>query len=194
MERVWTSRLRWRLRGAWMWPAFAALTILDGVLLHARPIAGDAMGLFGGVLLASLFNLVAVAVLAPMAGTLLRRRRRDLPAVVATDYAGTALLVAVTLALIVAGALHRPAIQQREQEFARQAAAVRAYVLSQAPAVYRRHLAAADTIRVGSGLFRTCVPGNDPRRALCLFVSTDQSPPGVRLDPNRQTNRGFVGR
>lgn len=177
-----------------MWPTFAALTLIDGLMLHARPISGEETGLLGGLLLAALFNLVAVAVLAPLTGVLLRRRRRDLPAVVAADYAGTALLVAITVALMVAGALHRPAIEAAREEFTAQAMTVRLYVLGQAPAVYRRNLAAADTVRVGPHLFRTCVPGPDPKRALCLFVSTDQSPPGVRLDPNRETNRSFSGR
>ena len=33
-ERFWPTRMRWRLRGAWMWPSFVAITLLDGVLLH----------------------------------------------------------------------------------------------------------------------------------------------------------------
>jgi hypothetical protein len=177
-----------------MWPVFTALTLLDALIMHARPIAGESTDLLGGLLLALLFNLVVVAVLAPLAGTLVRRRRPDLPSVVATDYAGTALLVGVTVAVVAAGAVHRPAIERGEREFAAQAVAVRRYVLTQAPAVYRHHLAAADTVALGPGLFRTCVPGPDPDRALCLFVSTDQSPPGIRVDPNRETNASFSGR
>src|SRR5947207_71023 len=41
MERVWASRLRWRLTGATQWPAFALFVIGDAVLLHLLPIAGD---------------------------------------------------------------------------------------------------------------------------------------------------------
>src|SRR5918912_3554369 len=33
-ERFWTRRLRWRLLGAWRWPAFAVLTVVDAALLH----------------------------------------------------------------------------------------------------------------------------------------------------------------
>src|SRR5215217_2248050 len=40
-ERVWWTRLRWRLRGATMWPAFVPLVALDALLLHELPIAGD---------------------------------------------------------------------------------------------------------------------------------------------------------
>ena len=52
-------------------------------------MAGEGTDLVGGLLLAGFLNLVVVAVLAPLAGTLLRRSRPDLPAVVAGDYAGT---------------------------------------------------------------------------------------------------------
>src|ERR687885_2880165 len=33
-ERFWTRRLRWRLLGAWRWPAFAVFTAIDAVILH----------------------------------------------------------------------------------------------------------------------------------------------------------------
>ncbi len=45
-------RLRWRLRGAVLWPTFAVLTVADGVLLHLLPIAGDVIGLVPALLLA----------------------------------------------------------------------------------------------------------------------------------------------
>ena len=39
--------------------------------------------------------------------------------------------------------------------------------------------------------FRACVPGDDPDRWLCLFVFTDQSPPGLRRDTNRAPNSSY---
>src|SRR5919205_641722 len=68
-ERLWPARLRWRLRGATLWPAFGAGILIDGVLLRYLPIAGDGKDakLFGALLLATFFNLVTVAVLAPLA-------------------------------------------------------------------------------------------------------------------------------
>jgi hypothetical protein len=186
------TRLRWRMRGAWMWPAFAALTAADGVLIHARPLAGDATGLVPALILAAVFNLIAVAVLGRMGGWLLRRRRPDLPAIVAHDYAGTACLFAVAGLVILVGALHSPAVDERRADFAAQAAAARRYVLTEAPPAFRRNLRHADSLRLGTDLYRTCVPGPDPRRALCLFVTTDQHPPGVRVDPNREPNRSFA--
>jgi hypothetical protein len=74
-ERVLWTRLRWRLRAAAMWPAFVPAVAVDAVLLHELPIAGDtAPEPFGAVLLAFFFNLVVVALGAPLAGRLLRRR------------------------------------------------------------------------------------------------------------------------
>jgi hypothetical protein len=190
---MWLSRLRWRRRGAWMWPAFLVLTVLDGVLVHRQPIAGEGGDLFSSLLLAAFFNLVAVAVVAPLTGALVRRRwRPDWPQVVAHDYAGTALLLAVTAGLLVAGLANRGAVDAEREEFAAQAAAVRAYVGHQAPLAYRRNLRRATTVRLGDDLYRTCVPGPDPQRQLCLFVNTDQRPPGVRRDPNREPNEDFA--
>jgi hypothetical protein len=189
---MWLTRLRWRLRGAWMWPAFAAFTVLDGVLIHANPLAGDATGIVPALILAAVFNLIAVAVLGRMGGWLLRRRRPDLPAVVAHDYAGTACLFAVAGIVAVAGLLHQPAVDERRADCSAQAAAARRWILTEAPPAYRRNLRHADSLRLGADLYRTCVPGPDPRRALCLFVNTDQHPPGVRVDPNREPNESFA--
>ena len=41
VEPLWRSRLRWRWRGALLWPAFVVLTLVDALLLGVLPIAGD---------------------------------------------------------------------------------------------------------------------------------------------------------
>jgi hypothetical protein len=193
MEQVWWSRLRWRLRGAWMWPTFVALTGFDALLLAALPIAGDSGPDFvPGLLLAGFFNLVAVAVVAPAVGVAVRRRRPDMPRGVARDYAGAALVVAVTVVLLAVGLLHRPAVDDAKRNRAAELAAAQRYVLTQAPAAYRAHLGLADSVRMDTDLYRTCVPGAQPNRALCLFVDTSQSPPGVTLDRSRAPN-GILG-
>jgi hypothetical protein len=191
VDRIWWSRLRWRRRGAWMWPLFVVLTLLDGLLLHELPIAGNHTGVLPGMLLAGFFNLAGVAIGGPLLARVIRRRRPDFPKVVAQDYAGAALVVAISLALLTGGLIHRPAVDEQRRDFSAQSAAVRGYVLAQAPRVFRANLDRADTLRLESDLYRTCVPGRDPRRALCLFVSTDQSPPGVRRDRNREPNASF---
>jgi hypothetical protein len=191
VERVWPRRLRWRLRGAWQWPAFAALTAVDGVLLAELPFTGDGTDLFGGILLAGFINLAAVALLAPLAGRALRRRRPDLPRLIASDYAGTALLAAITTALLAGGLLHRPALADERDDERAVAAAVHDYVLTQAPGEYRAGLGALDAIRIVPDEYRACVPGDDPSRWLCLIVSTDQRPPGITIDEDQAPNHVY---
>ena len=191
VERVWARRLRWRMRGAWQWPAFCALTLLDAVLLTQVPFYDEGPGTYlGGVLVAMFFNLLAVAVVGPLLGLRLRRMRPDLPRVIASDYASTAVLGAITTLMLAGGLLHRPAVAAERADVVAVAASTHDYVVRQAPD-YRNGLAAMDAMRVEEGLYRSCVPGPDPRRWLCLFVTTDQSPPGITVDPDRAGNQAY---
>ena len=191
MERVWLTRLRWRLRGALMWPLASVLFVVDTVVIHELPFAGSGPDWFLSALLAGFFNLLVVAVAAPLGGRLLRRRRPDLPAVVAGDRAGSVLVVALTLVLAGIGAIHHARVRADQVAFAKGLRQVRAYVRSNAPVEYRRHLAETSALRFGDDLYRACVPGDDPDRWLCLFVFTDQDPPGLRRDTNRAPNSSW---
>lgn len=189
MDRVWVSRLRWRIRGAWLWPCFALLTLVDGLLLHRLPPYGDGPGTYvGAVLLAGFANLFVVAVLAPLAGRRLRRRRGDLPRVVADDYAGTALVALLAVGLVIGGILHRPARAAERQDEAAVVAGVHDYVSLRAPAEYRSRLAQLDVMRLEEDTYRSCVPGPDPRRWFCMFVDTRQRPAGITRDPDEAPN------
>ena len=185
------ARLRWRMRGAWLWPVFIGLTLLDGVLLRALP-PYDAVpdDLYGTTLLAGFANLAAVALVAPLVARRVRRRRPDLPKAIAENYTGTALVVGITAVMLAAGLAHRPAVAAEDADRAAQLAAVHGYVQAQEPA-FLQFLALADTLRIEEDLYRTCVPGSDPKRPLCLVVSTDQSPPGVRRDADRAPNSAY---
>lgn len=191
VERLWWPRLRWRMRGAWQWPAFAALTLLDGVLLTALPFYdGGPEELMGGLLLAGFVNLFVVAVVAPLAGRRLRARRPDLPRLVANDYAGTVAMAMVAVLLAVGGLLHRPAVAAERATVAAVVAATHEYVAGQSPE-YRDGLVRLDAMRVEEDLYRSCVPGRDPDRWLCLFVTTDQRPAGVTFDTDRAPNDAY---
>jgi hypothetical protein len=193
VEPLWRSRLRWRWRGALLWPAFGILTVVDALLLGRLPIAGDDGTPFvGGLLLAMFFNLVVVAAAGPTLGRRLRRRRKDLPKVVADDYAGAALVALVTVLLLAGGLAHRPARQDAARDLTAQHAAAQAWFRREAEGAFRRNLAGATTVKMEDDLFRTCVPGSDPKRWLCVFVSTDTSPPGVVEDESRESNASFA--
>lgn len=179
------------MRGAWLWPAFAAATLAEALLLNALPVWGDGPGGFvPGLLLAGCLNLIVVAVPAPLGAVLLRRRRPDLPTAIARDYAGTALLGLLLAGLLAGGLGHRAELEaEREARVAAHVAAVR-YVERQQPA-FRAGLALLDTVRVEDDMYRSCVPGDDPDRPLCLFVRTSQSPPGITQDRDRVSNATY---
>jgi hypothetical protein len=191
VERLWTRRLRWRLRGAWQWPAFLVLTLVDGVLLAKMPpYEGGPPGVFPGVLLAAFANLLAVAVVAPAVGRIVRRRRPDLPRFVATDYAGAWLLAAITALIVAGGLAHRSAAAAETEREHLVARAMHDYVVSQARE-YAGGLEHIDAIRLEPDRYRACIPGADDRHALCLYVTTDQHPPGITRDTNEEPNSTF---
>lgn len=193
-EALWWPRLRWRLRAAVQPPVFVLTLAADAVLLCVLPVSGDTgPGALGAVLLAGFFNLAVVAVLAPLGGIALRRRRPSLPSVIARDRAGAALLVALTLVLLAIGIAHRPAASASRAAFAAQAASARRTVLRQAPPEYRRNVDRMSTWVQAPNLYRSCVPGPHPDRAWCVIVMTDQSPPGVVIDPDQEPNSVLAG-
>jgi hypothetical protein len=186
---VWLTRTRWRMRGAWLWPAFVVFTVAEGIALELLPISGEGPGgVVPGVLLAGFANLIAVATLAPLAGRRLRRRRPDLPRIIADNYAGTALLCVIAAGTLALGLVHRPRVLAEQADHGAVAGAVHDYVIAQAPA-YRPGIGSAEAVRVDDELYRACVPGPDPKRWLCLFVNTRQRPAGVAVDSDRVPDR-----
>jgi hypothetical protein len=191
VERLWTRRLRWRMRGAWQWPAFALMTVIDAILLTRLPFYGDGPGsIVAGLLVAGFVNLLAVAVVGPLIGVRVRRRRPDLPKLIATDSASTGVLIAIGVAMLAGGLAHRPAVRAERAELGAVVASTHDYVVAREPA-YRDGLPGIDAMRVDDDLYRSCVPGADPRRWLCLFVSTDQRPPGVTRDSDQAPNAAY---
>jgi hypothetical protein len=192
VERLWPARLRWRMRGAWQWPTFVALTLVDGLLLQLLPAYGSGPGGFvPALLLAGFANLIVVAVVAPLIGRrLLRARRPDLPRAIADDYAGTALMCALSVGLAIAGVAHRPARAADARDRAAVFVALHDFVLTRAPA-YAPALRRADALRLDDDLYRACVPTGDPRREVCVFVDTARRPVRVRPDTEQTPNGDY---
>jgi hypothetical protein len=153
-----------------MWPAFAALTLADAVIGHALPSSGDAETFADALLSAIVLNLIAVALLARIAGIGLRRRRPDLPAIVARDYAGTWLLCAVAATLLVAGIAHHSTVDAHRRALTDAVARAQAWIGTRAPAEFRRNVGQADTVTIEAGLYRTCVPSDRTDRTYCVVV------------------------
>lgn len=193
-ESIWRARLRWRLRGAWQAPAFVGFTLLGALLLNRLPIAGDkGLDPIGGFLLVGFANLAVVGLVAPLLARLARRRRPShVPLSVRQDRVATSTMALLALVLLVAGVLHRSAVTESKREFAEQLQVVRAYVAHQAPPEFRAGVGLESVWKQKDGFYRTCVPGPDPQRSLCLYVETDGIPTVTR-DPDMQSNSKIAG-
>ncbi len=204
-ERLWLSRLRWRLRGALQGPVFVAATLVEAVLLNRLPIAGDeGLDPIGGLLAAAFLNLALVAVAAPLLARAQRRLarrgwgrrgRRDPhePIAVATDRVASFLMVALGTAVLVTGLLHRAEVQESRAEYEAHLAAVRAYLAHQAPPEYQAAIGLENVWKQGDDFYRTCVPGREDGRSLCLFVDTSGPAVSIRRDPDQQSNARIAG-
>lgn len=201
-ERFWLRRLRWRLRGAWQWPAFAALTLVDGVIISRLSPTGADVDVFLGVILASFGNLFLVGLVAPwLTRRLLERQRRTEgatgasgpPSEVLHDRTATALLCAGTVALFVAGLGLQPVIVSETEATEENARVVQSYVEAHGSEEVRRNLGTANTIRLADGYFRTCIALDDRTEAYCLLVDVNQTPANVTVDPNPVPNSEYPG-
>ena len=193
VQRGTWRRLRWRLRGALTWPLFVALTAIEAVALHVWPIAGGSTSIVGAFLIAGFINLIAVAFVAPLLARALRHRSGPVvPLEVVTDRTAVRLLLGVALLFAVGAAVNHSSVVAGENERDAMKGAVYRVVVHQYPS-YRAGLQRVDVDKPGPHLFRACVPGDDPRRALCLYVQTDESPPGVIVDSDHTPNSVYFG-
>jgi len=203
-ERFWASRIRWRLRGASVWPAFVATTLLDGLILDLLPpVATTTLNYLEGVLIATFGNLFLVGAAAPFLAKRLLRRGQAAPvegesqvieAELLRDRVGTALLAAGVAASLASGLANRPLIVSETEASEQNARVVRDYVNHSGDEELRRNLETANTIRLGEGYFRTCLARDDRERFVCLLVDTGKEPADVRRDPSAVPNSLVGGR
>lgn len=177
MDGAGLTRLHWRLRGAWMWPLLIALTLLDGVIAHwLTPFGPHTWSLHFGWVVAFILNLLAVVAGMPTLGWAVRRVRRDMPKVVARDYAGAGICLLITLWWLASGMANRQTISA--YNFALQDATARAeaYIGDHAPAVFMPRLHYLDTyVLQAPEIYRTCVATVLGNRDYCVVV--DRSKP-----------------
>lgn len=154
-----------------MWPSFIGLTALDAVIGASWPPAGDGWDVIGAGLFAGFANLAAIVALSVPLKHLIRRRRPDLPKMVAGDYAGTTMMGAITVALLVAGLIHQSAVQSDERAMADAIARAQAYIGDRAPAQFRGNVRYVNTYVIQSGsLYRICVPSIVGDQLYCVVV------------------------
>jgi hypothetical protein len=170
-------RMRWRLRGAWMWPTFVALTLLDGAIVSWFPLAGDSESPVGGWLLGLFLSLLGIILVAPLLARGLRRYRRDMPPVVARDYAGTAVVVTVTVMLLVIGLAHRQAIASDQRALQDAIARAQAFIGDRAPLQFQfqRTLSNVDTLPIQPpDIYRVCVRNRQRTTDYCVIVNRSE--------------------
>jgi len=155
-----------------MWPAFVALTTAEAVVGHALPWNGDSKPFADALLTALFLNLLVVAALAKLGGFLLRRFRRDLPAIVARDYAGTTMLLAIAVWLTAAGIDNHSTIMGHRRLLADAIVRAQAYIGDNAAAEFRRNVIHVSTYTIETGIYRVCVPGDLSGRTYCVVVTT----------------------
>lgn len=174
MDGGWLVRLRWRRRGDWLWPAFAAVVVLDTVIAHTLPSSGDSQSVGGAALSALVANVIAVILFPHPFGGLIRRVRKDLPQVVARDYGGRLALFAVAAIFLTAGLAHRPTILHDRATMSDAIKRAQAFIGDRAPPEFRRNLMFVSTYVIETGhVYRTCVPSALGARTYCVIVKTD---------------------
>jgi hypothetical protein len=175
MDATRLVRLRWRLSGAWLWPSFFVLTFADAAIVHDLPLAGDAESLVGAWLLGAILSLAGIAILGGLFGRLVRRLRPDMPTLVARNYAGALITLAITLALLGGGILHHGTIVADRAALQDAVARATAYIGDHAPAQFRKNLRVLITFPVEPPhIYRSCVASSSGNRQYCVVVNRSQ--------------------
>jgi hypothetical protein len=165
------ARLRWRLRGAWLWPAFVVATAADAVIGHELPPAGASERLFGAALLGCALNLMVVLFFSRPLGALIRRRKPELPRFVAKNYGGTWALAAVSLALAGVGLAHRSTIDANNAALNDAIARAQAFIGDRAPDQFRRNVSLVDSYTIEARkAYRICVVNTAHTSSYCVIV------------------------
>lgn len=195
--------MRWRLRGAWQWPAYALLTLLDAVILHELPPGSESIEFIPGLIVSSFANLFLMGAVAPWLGKQLARREHagsgnGIPLSVRTevmkDRSAAVLLGLGTAGLLIAGLASQPLKVNETEKLERNAELFSDFVADKAPPEIVRNVDTANTIRLEEGYFRTCVNYDDRTRVWCAFIDVDSEPPVVRKDPSTLPNQEFKPR
>jgi hypothetical protein len=176
MDAAPLTRMRWRLRGAWLWPSFVVLSLADASMIHSLPLSGDSASWVSGLLLGSVLSLLGIVLLGGLLGGVVRRVRPDMPKVVARNYAGALITVAVSLALLAGGIVHQRAVASDTFALEDATAQAKAYIGAHAPPAFQDNLRVLNTDRVDGApnIFRTCASDAADGRYYCVVVNRSQ--------------------
>jgi hypothetical protein len=201
-ERFWTHRLRWRMRGAsWVWPAFGVAVVVDAAILHFLPPVGseqqinapEGLNFVGDVIVAGFTNLFLVAVIAPWLAKRLSDRpvpEGELPPPYELHFGrvATMMMAVAALGLVIVGLGNRPLIVSETKATETNARLVRQYVMNHGNAEMKRNLETANTARLASDFFRTCISNDHRTKYWCFFVDTKADPAKLTRDTDTRPN------
>ncbi len=149
---------------------FIGVALVDGAIAVERPFIGDSQSFVGGVLAGLILNLLAVVLAARPIGLLLRRRRPDLPLLVARNYAGTIAILMVSGALLTVGLLRHDSIMSGRRVLDDAVVRAQAFIGDHAPATFRANVTRTSTYTIEAGVaYRTCALSEDGR-SYCVVV------------------------
>jgi hypothetical protein len=173
MDAAPLVRLRWRLSGAWLWPSFLVLTVLDAVIVHNLPLSGDSgLSLVGAWLFAAVLSLLGIAFLGGLVGRLVRRLRPDMPRSVARNYGGATVTLAVSCALLAGGLAHRSVVLADRAALREAVARAVSFIGDHAPRGFQENMARVVTFEVQPRVvYRSCVPDLAGVRQYCVIVN-----------------------
>jgi hypothetical protein len=184
-----------------MWPAFAAAVVLDAAILHFLPPVGSeqqinaptGLNLVGDLIVSGFTNLFLLAAVAPWLARRLTARGalEDVPAPPYEVFLGRSavILMAVgALGLVIVGLGNRPLIVSETKATETNARLVRQWVAANGSAEMKRNIETANTARLASNFFRTCISNDHRTRYWCFFVDTKVDPPKLSRDSDSRPN------
>jgi hypothetical protein len=194
--------MRWRLLGAWRWPLFLAVTALDALIVVWLPPNGTSALFVPALVICSFANLFLIGAIAPwLARRIAARQGVGRPpsstfppanhVELLTDRIAAIALVLGVAGLLVAGLGNHKVVVAATDRLERGGAAARDFAIVHGPADVRRNARAANINShelEQDGLFRMCIPYDDPTRAFCMYVDAARKPPSVRLDHDTRPN------
>lgn len=197
-DRFWPNRLRWRLLGAWRWPAFALAVVIDAILLHELSPVSTGIKLPVAFILSGFGNLALIAAADALARFAERKRAQrgieDTHLEVQVDRGAVVALAIGVVGVLAWGLATSESRVLETEDLEQNADAVESYVRTKGGPEYVRNLETANTARLADGYFRTCIANDTRDRFLCLFVDTNKEPPKVVRDPSTEPNEKVTGR
>ena len=197
----WARRLRWRLIGAWRWPLYVAITLLDALIVVWLPPNGTEALFVPALVICSFANLFLIGVVAPWFARRLVARSGERPPSstfppanhleVLTDRIAAIVLVIATAGLLIAGAGNHKVVVAATDRLERGGEAARDYAVAHGADDIKRNAQAANINShelEQDGLFRMCIPYDDPTRAYCMYVDASETPPSVKPDTDTRPN------